>query len=193
MSGFSFPLYPFLPFTALPPFVPFTGLPGGLPSGIAIVPPTLGNGEPGILTPGQSFAQQANFFNTVLAQGLNNPVAALVMPFTLPITLSQQMTVKSQTGTLVPHVTNVTVPASGGFTQLQPLGTLISGGQLQNNSLKSIGVTTLIPGTTNPDIGSASSVAAGGIFNFGPIDLGSIYIGNLTDQSPVNVKIYAEQ
>lgn len=133
-----------------------------------------------------------NAVNAIVAQALSNPLALLTAPVSAPITLSSQLGQKVQTGSLTPKATNITVPISGGYIALQPTGTLVSAGQLYNNSASTVGITTVPPGSTTPDPNSAIPVAPGATFNFGSIDLGTIYFGNMTNLSPAQVKLYSE-
>jgi hypothetical protein len=179
---------PALPFPVLPPL----GIPG-LPSGISLQTPGALVNQPGIPTSPEVVAQSVNAFNAMVGQIMANPVALISAPISVPTALGQQMAAKLQAGTVQPRTTNVTTALSGAFTQLQPAPTNILEGQLYNAAPSAIGVTTGPIGSTTPDKGSVIPVPAGGTFNFGPIDLSTIFIGNISNNNAVQVVLYIEQ
>ena len=175
----------------------FPGLPGftlpGLPSGLGIAVPGLSVNQPGLPSLNQLVAQAFNALNALAGQNLSNPLAAPLAPLAVPSAIAAQMGTKLQSGTLQPKFTNITTPLSGAWIQLQPTTTLIVEGQLYNAAPSGVSLSMPPLGATQPDPGSAIPVAAGGTFNFGPIDLNTVWVSNTSNNNKAQVNLYMEQ
>jgi hypothetical protein len=192
-------IVPVLPFPTVPPFpAPFPALPGfgGItPSGAGygFTLPGLGLNQPGVPNPQTLVAQSFNMFNAAAAQLVSQPLSGFAFPFTIPSMVAQQYAGKVQAGAFQPRTAYINTAPSGVWTQVQPVTTLVLEGQLYNPNISGVAVATAAPGTGTPDANTYIPVAAGGTFNFGPIDLSTLYIANVSNNLAVPIKIYMEQ
>jgi hypothetical protein len=187
-------IFPVLPFPTIPP-VPFPGFGGVSPSGAGygFTLPGLGINQPGVPNPGTLVAQTFNVWNSVAAQLVSQPLSGFAFPFTIPSMVAQQYAGKVQAGAFQPRTTYINTAPSGVWTQVQSITTLVLEGQLYNPNISGVAVATAAPGTGTPDANSLIPLAAGGTFNFGPIDLSTLFVSNVSNQQSVPIRIYMEQ
>lgn len=140
--------------------------------------------QPAILTSQQAAAinaQVAAIFNQVL----QNPLALLAGPISIPNSLAEGISQKVQAGSLSPHTTGIATPFSGVFVALASVPTPIAGGQLINQGPGTVGVVSLNDAANAGIAGSPKNpqnpypLPPGIPFNLGSVDLSSIWIGGI--------------
>jgi hypothetical protein len=182
LPAFGFPQLPIINFT-------------GFPSGIFVTPPINSPAQFGTQTTNQALQQQAAIFTSLFEQAATNPVAALMLPFTIPFTIALSTQRKTTTGSLTGNNVSVSVLPSGAWTQLQPSPTNVATAQLYNAvSGVAIGICTGILGSNPlaPNTSVVTPISPGAVWNFGPVDLSNYFISNITSNASGKVNLYIE-